>query len=181
MSHKKKLDGSKSRIVEQWYEKYRLFIFKVAMKKVHNEDTANDVLQETFIRLINNFDIFHLLNDYKKNTYVVKTVTSVINDWYRKTERMVYVEDIVSIIDESNILKDTTLSRAMLDEQIEIVSKCMEKLDEGDRSLIQCKYVYQMNTKEISDMLGIPREYVSLYVNRAKRRLIIAVGGEKNE
>ena len=181
MLHQRKLDSSKSEIVAQWYEKYRLLIYKIAMKKVQNQDTANDILQETFLKLINNFDRVNSINDFQRNSYVAKTTISVINDFYRKKDRMVCVEDITTIINECNLSDDTTLEKILLNEQIETVAKCMEKLDERDRDLIQCRYVYQMSAKEISEMLGIPREYISQYVKRAKRRLIIAVGGVKDE
>lgn len=37
--------------VHSWYEQFHLSVFRYAMRKTHNKETAEDITQETFLRL----------------------------------------------------------------------------------------------------------------------------------
>lgn len=175
MLNKRKLGAAESEIVAEWYEKYKLIIFKTACKSLHNEDKANDVLQETFLRVMNHFDKLNNINEYQRNVYIKKILNSVISDYFRKEEKIIYCDEIYETAGECNLC-DTTADKILLEEGLEILIKNMEKLSDVDKTLIQCKYFFQMDRKEISEIVEIPIEYVSLYVGRARKRLLKVTG-----
>ncbi|GGD26266.1 RNA polymerase sigma factor [Hyunsoonleella pacifica] len=143
------LKNSDKRAISLLYENYADALYGVIRKVITDEDTAQDVLQETFVKIwryAKKYDaskakLFTWLYRIAYNTAIDKT-RSLKN----KTEKEVQ-------IDNSSVYKITTnaLNQDVLD-----IKKHLGTLDEKYQIVINALFFEGMTQQEASDELDIP-------------------------
>ena len=88
-------DDDERLTVERWYRRYYGLMFDKAFALSNDENITRDMINEAFIRIINNYDKVVTLNKFQMATYFVSTINSVTIDYLRKTGR----EDLVEADD----------------------------------------------------------------------------------
>lgn len=168
-------DDDQRRLVEQWYRKYYKIMRKKAYDIVQDSDVANDMVNEAFIKIINNFEKISTLNCSKMLCYFVGTI--------RKAGPEITKEDFEELM-EDNLLRENVVKSPeeifINNESIEIIAKALEKLNEREAMLLVEKYYFGNSNKEIEKSLGIKEEYVHVYVKRAYIKLLKIINGDEN-
>ena len=132
------------------------------LNKVKNEDFADDLLMETFIRIHAKID--SLRDETKVQSWVFQIARNIINDHFRKT-KSVLVSDIPEQIEEETA-PDETMTEALKD-----MVKFMEDLAEPDcQALCQVEFEGR-SIKEYADNAGISYTAAKTRVARARRKL----------
>lgn len=178
-------DDDQRRLVEQWYRKYYKIMRKKAYDIVQDLDVANDMVNEAFIKIINNFEKISTLNCSEMLCYFVGTIRSVSIDYIRKQKAgpEITKEDFEELM-EDNLLRENFVKSPeeifINNESIEIIAKALEKLNEREAMLLVKKYYLGSSNKEIEKSLGIKEEYVHVYVKRAYIKLLKIINGDEN-
>lgn len=125
---------------------------------------ADDLLQETFIRLLQ-ADAGHL-TDQQLRSYLYRTATNLVRDRWRASKR----ERVVATAVEPS----TTLKTDNLD-----LPRLFAKLSMRERSLLWLAYVEGCDHREIAERLGFSPLGVRVSLFRARKRFaaILARGG----
>lgn len=125
---------------------------------------ADDLLQETFIRLLQ-ADAGHL-TDHQLRSYLYRTATNLVRDRWRASRRERVVEKAV---EPSAILTTDQLD----------IPRLFAKLSVRERSLLWLAYVEGCDHGEIAERLGYSRLGVRVTLFRARKRFaaILAKGG----
>lgn len=125
---------------------------------------ADDLLQETFVRLLQ-ADAGHL-TDQQLRSYLYRTATNLVRDRWRASQR----ERVVELAVEPS----ATLTTDNLD-----VPRLFAKLTIRERSLLWLAYVEGCNHREIAERLGFSTLGVRVSLFRARKRFaaILARGG----
>ena len=120
---------------------------------------ADDLLQESFLRFLRAG--VSGLNEFQMKSYLYKTATSVMNDYWRalQRERRQAGESLPAMEFPGN----PQLSHDM--------NRLFATLDPRQQSLLWLAYVEGFRHSEIADLLGLKEQSVKVVLLRARRQL----------
>ncbi len=147
------------------YKEMRVPVFAVALAIVRNRPLAEDVQQETFLKL------YERANQYQTGTnpkaWILSIARNLAYDRLRQTIRQSYTE----IEDSTKADPDPTLL------QFELMD-ALGQLEETDRLIIILHVISGFKHHEISKELGLPPGTVRWRYRRSLSKLANSLGGE---
>lgn len=139
--------------------KHQLFLFNVIQSKVHDKYLAEDIFQDTFIKVIGIIKRGNYKEEGKFLPWVLKISNNLIIDHYRKIKRMEkYKYTNIWDFDICSILTDETLNaeKKIIKEQDAIrVKELLELLPDEQRIVLVMRMQYGMSFKLISEDTGV--------------------------
>ena len=130
-------------------------VFTYIMCVVKNEDLANDLFQETFLKVITKLQNRKYSDTGKFFYWIVRIAHNVIIDYYReqKNDKSVDVskENDLSLLKSSVILGDDYETELLNNQTKEDVVFLMNLLPELQRDVVYMRYFRNMSFKEISE------------------------------
>jgi len=135
---------------------HRLFGFVFKLTK--DEEDANDLVQDAFMKLWNN----RKKVEFKKaKSWLFTTAHNAFINFIKKSNRSTRMEEGMDISVESK-------NRFELKE---IIDMAMAKLPELQRSIVLLRDLEGYNYKEIGDMLNLNESQVKVYLFRARKKI----------
>tara|TARA_Y100000589_G_scaffold282240_1_gene279644 strand:- start:2066 stop:2551 length:486 start_codon:yes stop_codon:yes gene_type:complete len=135
---------------------HRLFGFVFKLTK--NEEDANDLVQDAFMKLWSN----RKKVEFKKaKSWLFTTAHNAFINFIKKSNRQVRIEEGTDIYFESK-------NRFELKE---IIDLAMEKLTGLQKSIILLRDLEGYNYKEIGEMLELNESQVKVYLFRARKKI----------
>lgn len=134
-------------------------IFSYILFVVHDEDKANDIFQDTFIKIIVKLQNGHYAPTGKFGAWCIRIAHNVIMDLYRD-QKSEHTIDVNEDNDLSNIASDNVRERnieqAFVNNQVlRDVKKIMGQLPNPQREVVYMRYYQQMSFKEIADITNV--------------------------
>lgn len=134
-------------------------LFTYIMFVVRDHETANDIFQDTFVKVIMKLQEGKYTDSGKFSYWITRIAHNVIMDWYRqaKSERIVEpTEDN----DLSNLktmaVMDTCRESELINEQVLAdVRRMMDALPAPQREVVYMRFYQQLSFKEIADITGV--------------------------
>ena len=126
---------------------------------VRNEDVANDIFQETFIKVITKLQEGRYTDSGKFTFWLTRIAHNAIMDWYRAQKS----EHIVDLTDDNDLSKlrgetvmDTFRESELVNEQVmSDVRRMMEALPAAQREVVYMRFYQQLSFKEIAELTGV--------------------------
>lgn len=152
--------------IEQIVKNYSTMVLQIAYQNVFNKSEAEDITQETFIRLMQN--IKKLKNEKHVKSWLIRVTINLCKDYNKN-----FWNKNTTGIDEE--LK-------YFDKESGEIFKEILKLTPEYRNIIYLYFYQGYKIKEISKILNMNQNTVSSYLTRAKKELkqILEDGGEVN-
>ncbi len=150
-------------IHDQYYHRVRKFI----LASVKNESVADDLTQETFIRIQENLST--LRDPEKISSWIFRIAYHLCQDHFRTLKKSSSQEEI----DDGLV----TLQKAPVQKELEQreMSQCVQDqlnlLPESQRSVIILSDVMEFSHQEIAEILGLTVENVKVRLHRARKKL----------
>ena len=155
--------------LEKIYSETYRAVYWTAFSLLKNEEDAQDIVQDTFISLINSYDTIKDKNKIlpwlkkvaanKSLNRLTRTKTDNVEDEFFDT-----VETVPEDFLPESIVESADMRRVIMD----IINNA---LSEDIRRTLILFYFDEMSTKEISEALGIPEGTVSWRINSAKKKI----------
>ena len=143
--------------MEQLIIRFKSQVYTYIICKVKNEALAEDVFQDTFIKVINTIKRGKYNDEGKFLPWVMRIAHNLIIDHYRKTTRMHFVRgkddfDIFDIIKnpDPNIQQDLEKEQVLAD-----VKNLVKFLPDDQREVLMMRIYYDMSFKEISQTTNV--------------------------
>jgi len=136
-------------------------VFGYIMSKIRNENLANDIFQEVFIKVIRTFKNGSYNEEGKFLPWVLTISHNLVIDHFRKAKKMQMVSESSSKSEEFNIfsvlsLTDNNIEDDMIKEQIESdVVRLVEFLPEEQRAVLKNRIFKGMSFKDIAEQNDI--------------------------
>ena len=169
--------------MEQTYSAYFKKLFSVAKHYVAEDSVAEDVVQDSFVKLISKVQLLRSFNRAKLRAYLISTVrnTAITKSQKQSAERaMQFLGDLenAQIDDTDNISPEEILVNAELQSAF---SSAMERLGERDRYLLEAKYYLGLSDSEIAKALGVKAASVRTIIMRARQKVLNTISEEMND
>ena len=151
--------------------KDRLYAF--IMRMVRNGQTAEDLLQETFMRLYVHRMSYRTIARF--STWIYTIAANLVRSHMRKQNRMP-LTDLENDRDEDKPRELPDRKRPVDEEvagkmTVEAVREAMANLPDEFREVIILREIEELSYEEIVQVLGVPLGTVKSRVNRARGRL----------
>lgn len=132
-------------------------VFSYIMLSVKNRELAEDIFQDTFIKVINTLRSGNYKEEGKFLQWVMRIANNLKIDYYRKIQRMPAFEsnddfDIFDFISEV----DMSVEQKMITDQIyEDVKNIVQYLPEEQREVLEMRIFQGISFKDISEQTGV--------------------------
>jgi RNA polymerase sigma-70 factor (ECF subfamily) len=151
--------GGNNKAFDELLARTQQALFTYIMFVVRNEDMANDIFQETFVKVITKMQEGRYTDSGKFSFWLTRIAHNAIMDWYRaqKSER------IVELGDENDLGKlkgeqvlDSFRESELVNEQVMLdVKRMMEMLPASQREVVYMRFFQEMSFKEIAEETGV--------------------------
>ena len=157
-------------------EKYQKSVHALVWRKIGDFHYAEEITQDAFLRA------YQKLSTLRNPSHFLRWLHTITNriclNWLRKEKK--HQKQLQSLEDTPmEEMAESTYARYILEQReieateqrFEIVEKLLEKLTEGERTMMMLHYLGEMPTTEISKFLGVLVKAIKLRLHRAQKRL----------
>lgn len=134
-------------------------LFTYIMFVVRDHDIADDIFQETFVKVITKLQQGLYTDSGKFQFWITRIAHNCIMDWYRQ-QQSTHIVDANEENDLQNLknasVMDSNKEAEMINEQILVdIKKMMNTLPAPQREVVYMRYFQQLSFKEIADLTGV--------------------------
>ena len=134
-------------------------LFSYILFVVHEQDLANDIFQETFVKVITKLQEGKYVTTGKFTAWIMRIAHNVIMDWYRDNRAQNIVDatedNDLSNINSANTFDHNIEDRYVNDQVLRDVKKMMNLLPPTQREIVFMRFYQEMSFKEIAETIGI--------------------------
>jgi RNA polymerase sigma-70 factor, ECF subfamily len=151
------------------FNKYKVKIFNYVIKMVSDRMTAEDIVQNTFLKLYENLEL--IKHKESINYWLFRTARNEIYGWYRKKKFA------NKVFDQSDIQEIEVTSEYDIPEEVEmkeisgIISTELELLPENQKEVFVLKEYGGLSYREIGDIMGIDENLVKSRLFKVRQKL----------
>ena len=141
------------------------------------EVDAEDVVQNTFIKIIQYIDRIDAGAPYKKlRAYLFSIVVNECNDFVREQAAVENIDDYESVLEDGDFFGELRLG-----ERYDDVLRAINALDERYSITLFYRYTKNMTARDIAKTMGVPEKTVYTRIERGKRLLLQLLGKEESK
>lgn len=134
-------------------------LFSYILFVVRNEDVANDIFQETFVKIITRLQEGKYVPSGKFGAWIMRIAHNVIMDWYRSQKADKIVESTRNN-DLSNIGGDDMQignieNQFITSQTLSDIKRMMNLLPPSQREVVFMRFYQEMSFKEIAQTTGV--------------------------
>lgn len=161
---------------QELISKYYPFVYKFLVRISENENLAEDLTQDTFIKIIRNIENFDVNGSAKFSTYIIAISKNLYIDHLRQEKRIlpsVPIDQYLNIGDAGIDIEDTVIYKMYNQDILDN----MEKLTEVQKIVIKMKYIEGLTLKEIGDTLNLEPKTIKSRIHNGVVKLRKMLGG----
>ena len=126
---------------------------------VRDEDKANDLFQETFVKVITKLHEKRYVDSGKFSAWIMRIAHNVMMDWYREQRARNLIElseeNNLSNLSKNDILDINVENRYVNDQIMTDVKKMMNMLPPTQREVVFMRFYQNLSFKEIAELTGV--------------------------
>lgn len=146
---------------DEIYQHHYPELLKYCLAACRNRELAEDLVQETFLKALQNVDTFEDLGPSQRRAWLFRTMKNLLYDRYRRA------------VLEAAYLQQNPEAVTYLEPGIQQLENdlVLQKLTPEDRMLFTLRYMEGYNASEISEMLHIPTGTIRARLSRCRKLL----------
>ena len=143
---------------DELLERHKDRIFVYIYRAVKNEELADDIFQDTFVKAIMTIKQGRYVENGHFPAWITRIAHNLIIDYFRQTraENLQSTDDTdVNILNRKE-LSESTIEDNLVTNQIHAdVRRLVKALPESQREVLEMRYYKNMSFKEIADTTGV--------------------------
>jgi RNA polymerase sigma factor (sigma-70 family) len=163
------IKNGNTRAYAQLVDKYKDMVYTLAVRMLKNREEAEEVAQDTFIKVFKSLENFK--GDSKFSTWIYRVAYNTCLDRIKKNKK--HLNNIA--IDEFTFNKldtiDNALDNIIKEEKSTLIRNCINKLPEDSSALLTLFYFEELSLEEISKIINIEANTVKVKLFRARKKL----------
>ena len=145
-------------------------LYNFIYSKVYDRDVAEDIFQDTFIKVINTLKLGKYNEEGKFVPWIMRIAHNLVIDFFRRNKRMPKFNnredfDIFNVLSDGSLNAEAELVRSQIHDDIR---NLVEELPEDQRTVLKMRMYNDMSFREIS-------ENTSVSINTALGRMRYAL------
>jgi RNA polymerase sigma-70 factor (ECF subfamily) len=149
---KKYINGNEEAL-SKLINRHKTRIYGFIYSKIKDRDIADDVFQDTFVKVIKTLKSNSYKEEEKFLSWVMRISHNLVIDHFRKTNRMPMQRDndefsIFSILSDNS---PNIENKIIIDQLQSDLKKLIEELDDDQKEILTMRMYYNMSFKEISE------------------------------
>ena len=151
--------GGNNKAFDELLERTQSKLFAYIKFVVRNDDVANDIFQETFVKVITRLQEGRYTDTGKFTFWLTRIAHNAIMDWYR-AQKSAHIVDLTDDNNLSNLqgdeVRDTFRESELVNAQImRDVKRMMEELPAPQREVVYMRFYQELQFKEIAEITGV--------------------------
>ena len=172
-----------TRKIEELYSKHGKEMFAIAYRILKDENSAEDIVQQSFLKIMDKLDRVDLSDENKTKKFLMIIARNLAIDVYNSRKNLSsnteYIEAVD--IDDSDMF---TAMKSPCDELIAkehhtLIMKLIHELSPIYRDVIILEMIYGYNRKEIAHLLNVKYDTIKKRSERAHKTLEEALRKEE--
>ena len=151
--------GGNNRAFDELLSRNQSKLFTYILFVVRDQDTANDIFQDTFVKVIMKLQEGKYTDSGKFSYWVTRIAHNVIMDWYRqnKTERIVEPteDNDLSNLRSASVMDPSRENEIVNEQVLADVRRTMDALPAPQREVVYMRFYQELSFKEIADITGV--------------------------
>lgn len=144
--------------LEELIQRYKDKVYTYILITIKNQHLAEDIFQETFIKVIRSLNLGKYTDNGKFASWVMRIAHNLIIDHYRRERNMNTYSNDGSEIDLFNSARfsEENVEEMMINEQIlNEVRDLVEELPDDQKQVVIMRHYLGLSFKEIADQTGV--------------------------
>lgn len=151
-------------MIAELYTQYHTYVSRICFRYVKNQEDAEDLTQEIFIKLMDRLETFE--GTAQMSTWLYRVAANHCLDALRRKKRYGQCVEEAALL-EMNEGEDVFAEKS----EYRLVEKVMEATSDSDRHLIYLHFQAGLTHHEIAEMEGVSRVAVTKRLARAQERM----------
>lgn len=162
---------SKSSLIEELYDEFHKDVYHFALYFTNNKEEAEDITQDTFIKVIKNLN--QLKDMSKRKTWILSIAKNATMDLKRKQKITKFLPQILNGNRQQETFGESHDTRLVNIENWGHIQKALLKLKPHYRSIVILRALKELTVRETADILGCSDAKVSVDFHRAVNKMRI--------
>lgn len=151
--------------IEEMYNKYSEIVYKYVFCSTGNEDTAEEIVQETFLVAVRDINKFR--GECKISTWLCQISKYI---WYKRLKKE-KKETPLNILQDSILIEDS-IEENFCDKESKIqLFKKLQELDEDTRNVMYLRIFGNFEYSEIAEIMNKTSNWARVVFFRGKQKL----------
>lgn len=134
-------------------------LFSYILFVVHDREVADDIFQDTFVKVIVRLQEGRYVNSGKFSAWIMRIAHNAIMDWYREQCNSRIVEatpdNDLSLLRSSHVDGYNRESQYVREQVLSDVKRLMENLPPTQREVVYMRFYQNLSFKEIAETTGV--------------------------
>ena len=162
--------------LSEFYEKYKSRFYAIAFEHVHNQEEAEDAVQDAFSAIADKPEIFFTKNENDRLMYTAVIVRNISVDYYKYDQKHITEELTDDIVDEKVAVLEQAIGECTKDELMKYIVSLSEPL----RQALLLRIHYRMSTSQIASTLNISETAARKRISDAGKKIRKFLEGKYN-
>jgi RNA polymerase sigma-70 factor (ECF subfamily) len=162
------------------FEKHKDMVYSVALRYCGNAVVAQDIAQDTFLKLFSAIGSFR--GDSSFDAWLYRMVVNSCFDQKRRTRRLApLLDEVLAALQTPDV---SALDEVLRTEMSEHIKSVVESLAPDQRMVVVLRYTQGLSYEEIAEILGCASGTIASRLNRAHKvlqRRLWRLAGDKRK
>jgi RNA polymerase sigma-70 factor (ECF subfamily) len=150
------ISGTES-CINEIIERHRPRVLGYIIMTVKDRDIAEDIFQDTFIKVINKLKLGSYVEEGKFISWVLRIAHNLVIDHFRRTSRvrMVRATDEYDPFNQIEVFDPNAEDKIIEQQTHDKVRQLVELLPDSQRDVLKMRHYSEMSFKDIADSTGV--------------------------
>jgi len=150
-------------------DRYKDLVFTLALRMLKHREEAEEVAQDTFIKVYKSLNKFK--GDSKFSTWIYRVAYNTCLDRIKKNKRQQYTVEINEYTEHQVKTIDNALDQMEAKEREQSMQDCLALLPSEDSFLLTLYYFEEQSLEEIGKVVGLKPNNVKVKLFRGRKKL----------
>jgi RNA polymerase sigma factor (sigma-70 family) len=138
-------------------DRYQSKVFTTIFLIVKDQDVAEDLLQDVFVKVLHTFNSDKYNEEGKFQPWVMRIAHNMAIDHFRKAKRypILLLEDGSNLLNSLSFAEDSSEEQRIKEETLAWVRNLIDELPEAQREVVIMRHYLDMSFQEIAEQTGV--------------------------
>ena len=144
--------------ISEIIDRYKKRVFDYIRNMVKSETLADDIFQETFIKIVKSLNENRYVESGKLLSWMLRIAHNQVIDYFRKTKseaKVSYDNCEVNVLNNKNLVDSNVEDRIIEKQQHQTIRRLVERLSAEQKEVVILRHYHGLSFKEIAEKTGV--------------------------